>query len=142
MNSIRCTMRATAVATLALMTSAAWSAPSCPLSYGTTDATKSHKLFLYFPTADDASFPSYTTNASPARVFDVAALDPAIGTTAALRDRIHDVVTDDYCEFNVQVLSTTTKAMLMWTPPGLQAVLSRWLVGKVARLCPACLRRS
>jgi hypothetical protein len=83
-------------------------APSCPLSYGSTDAAKSHKLYLYFPTADDATYPSDFTGESPARRFDVADLNPAIGTTAALRDRIYDVVADDFCEFNVQVLQTTT----------------------------------
>src|SRR6266568_8696918 len=79
---------------------AGWSfGQTCPLSYGSTDNAKSHKLYLYFPTADDATFPSYTTNASPARTFDVAGLNPAIGTTTALVNRIHDVVSDDYCEF-------------------------------------------
>src|ERR1700756_3315130 len=79
-------------------------APTCPLSYGVTDAVKSHKLYLYFPTVPDSTFPSYTTGASPAARFDVADLNSAIGTTAALRSRISDVVSDDYCEFNVQVL--------------------------------------
>src|SRR3978361_51422 len=36
-----------------------WSAPTCPLSYNQTDAAKSHKLFLYFPAADDPTFPDY-----------------------------------------------------------------------------------
>jgi len=92
-------------------------AQTCPLSYGSTDSAKSHKLFLYFPTADDATFPSYDTNVSPARTFDVAGLNPAIGTTAALRDRIRDVVVDDYCEFNVQVLETTTNPATLAMPP-------------------------
>ena len=70
-------------------------AQTCPLSYGTTDSAKSHKLFLYFPAVDDSTFPAYTTNASPARAFDAATLNPAIGTTATLIDRIHTVVVDD-----------------------------------------------
>jgi len=93
------------------------SAQTCPLSYGSTDSAKSHKLYLYFPTADDATFPNYTTNASPARTFDVAGLNPAIGTTTALIDRIHDVVSDDYCEFNVQVLAATTNPATLAMPP-------------------------
>jgi hypothetical protein len=82
-------------------------APSCPLSYGATDAAKSHKLYLYFPTADDATYPGDFGGESPAKKFDVADLNSAIGTTAALRDRIYDVVADDFCEFNVQVRQTT-----------------------------------
>jgi hypothetical protein len=105
---------------LCLGTISASAAPTCPLSYGTTDAAKSHKLFLYFPTADDATYPSNFTGESPARHFDVAELDNTIGTTAALRDRIHDVVVDDFCEFNVQVLQTTTNPETLAMPPALR----------------------
>lgn len=98
-------------------TNARLSAQTCPLSYGTTDSAKSNKLFLYLPAADDATFPSYAINVSPARAFDVAALSPGIGTTAQLIDRIHAVVTDDYCEFNVQVLATTTNPATLPMPP-------------------------
>jgi len=93
------------------------SAQTCPSSYGSTDAAKSHKLYLYFPTADDATFPNYGTNVSPARTFDVATLNPAIGTTTDLINRIHDVVSDDYCEFNVQVLTNTSNPATLATPP-------------------------
>jgi hypothetical protein len=112
-------MRAISSALLivSLAAGGALAAPTCPLSYGSTDAAKSHKFYLYFPTADDATFPAYTTNASPARAFDVAGLDATIGTTAALRDRIYDVVADDYCEFNVQVLQTTTNPATLASPP-------------------------
>ena len=79
--------------------------------------SKSHKLFLYFPTASDSTFPNYGPGVSPAKPFDVADLDPSIGTTAALRDRIFDVVTDDYCEFNVQVQQTTTNPERCSSPP-------------------------
>ena len=92
-------------------------AQTCPLSYGSTDSAKSHWLFLYFPTADDSSFPAYTTNASPARTFDVAALTTGIGTTTQLIDKIGAIVKDDYCEFNVQVHTTTTNPATMATPP-------------------------
>jgi hypothetical protein len=68
------------------------------LSYGSTDSAKSHKFFLYFPTADDSTFPGGANH------FDVADLTTGIGNTANLRDRIQDVVVDDFCEFNVQVL--------------------------------------
>jgi hypothetical protein len=95
----------------------ALSAPTCPLSYGTTDASKSNKLFLYFPAADDATFPDFVPGVSPAKKFNVADLDPGIGTTAALRNRIQDVVVDDYCEFNVQVLQTTTNPAQLPSPP-------------------------
>jgi hypothetical protein len=95
----------------------ALSAPTCPLSYGMTDAAKSNKLFLYFPAADDPTFPFIGPGTTPARTFDVADLDPGIGTTAALRNRIQDVVVDDYCEFNVQVLQTTTNPDQLPSPP-------------------------
>jgi hypothetical protein len=111
---------------IGLIAAAAWAgtaaapasaAPACPLSYGMTDAAKSHKLFLYFPTAADATFPAYGANVSPAARFDVADLSAGIGTTAALRNRIYDVVADDYCEFNVQVLSTITNPATLASPP-------------------------
>jgi hypothetical protein len=92
-------------------------AQTCPLSYGSTDAAKSHWLFLYFPAADDATFPAYNTNVSPARLFDVAALTTGIGTTPQLIDTIGNVVKDDYCEFNVQVHTTTTNPATLPTPP-------------------------
>src|SRR5258708_34025549 len=85
-------------ALLALGANAAIAAPSCPLSYGSTDSAKSHKLFLYFPAADDATYPANFAGESPARRFDVPDLTNGIGTTAQLRDRIHDVVVDDFCE--------------------------------------------
>ena len=80
----------------------------CPVSYGTQDAAKPNKLYLYFPAADDTTFPAYVANASPARTFDISSLTSYAGTAAALRDAVRDVVIDDYCEFNVQVLTTTT----------------------------------
>jgi hypothetical protein len=95
----------------------AWSAPTCPVSVGSTDAAKSNKLYLYFPTSDDSTFPAYGDFVSPAKTFDVADLDPNVGTTAQLRSRIHDIVVDDYCEFNVQVLSTTTNPESLMSPP-------------------------
>ncbi|MGZ5102251.1 MAG: hypothetical protein ACXWBU_15950 [Usitatibacter sp.] len=103
-----------------LACASAFAVPTCPLSYGTTDAAKSHKLYLYFPTSDDATYPANFTGESPARAFDVADLDPGIGTTAALRDRVHDVVVDDFCEFNVQVLQTTTNPETLASPPALR----------------------
>jgi len=92
-------------------------AQTCPASYGTTDSAKSHKLYLYFPAADDNTFPNYDANISPAKKFDVGGLNSSIGTTAALINRIHTVVVDDYCEFNVQVLATTTNPATLPMPP-------------------------
>jgi hypothetical protein len=95
-----------------------WAKPACPLDLVTT-AAKSHTLFLYFPTIDDPTFPNYdpSVNISPAKTFDAADLDPNIGSTSALRNRIFDVVTDDYCEFNVQVQQTTTNPESQAAPP-------------------------
>ncbi len=81
---------------------------TCPISYGSADSAKPNKLYLYFPTADDATFPNYATNVSPARAFDISLLTSYTGNVADLRNRVRDVVIDDYCEFNVQVISTTT----------------------------------
>jgi hypothetical protein len=72
------------------------------------DSQKTYKLYLYFPTAPDNDFPSFGHDVKPARPFDVGDLNPGIGTTAQLIDAIKAVVVDDYCEFNVQVLETTT----------------------------------
>lgn len=95
-------------------------APSCPIEAPAINAAKSHKLYLYFPTADDPSYPNFATGTTPADHFDAAQLSPGIGTTAQLRDRIHDVVVDDYCEFDVQVLETTTNPDNMASPPALR----------------------
>ena len=69
-------------------------------------------------------FPPFITGASPARAFDVADLDPGIGTTAALIDRIHDIVVDDYCEFNVEVLATTTNPELTTPLPPVRSTVA------------------
>ncbi len=109
----------------------AWSAPTCPLSYGEIDSAKSNKLYLYFPTTPDAAFPNHplptVTNYTPAQPFDVANLTPIsrITTTDALRQRIYDVVADDYCEFNVQVVLTTTNpASSLCAPPARCAIVA------------------
>src|SRR3954452_6585684 len=94
------TVAMTMACALASIPHPGWAAPKCPPSYNATDAAKSHKLFLYFPEMNDASFPAFDSHVSPAQKFDVADLDPAIGTTTALENRIHDIVVDDYCEFN------------------------------------------
>ena len=93
----------------ALLATSAQAAPTCYHNYGAIDSMKPNKLFLYYPTANDATFPAYATNVSPARTFAIGSLPGApAGTTAQLRDRIFDVVSTDYCEFNVQVLPPTT----------------------------------
>jgi len=93
------------------------SAQTCPLEDPAILAAKSNYLYLYFPTAADSSFPSYGTNVSPVAAFDVSALTSGIGTTAQLITAIGTVVSDDYCEFNVQVQTTTTNPATLPTPP-------------------------
>jgi hypothetical protein len=90
---------------------------TCPTEDPAINSAKSHKLFLYFPTASDASFPAYYPNVSPVAPFDVSALSPGIGTTAQLMSAIKTVVVDDYCEFDVQVLTTTTNPASIPNPP-------------------------
>jgi hypothetical protein len=102
---------ALAAASMVLISETAAAAPACPISYGSADSAKPNKLYLYFPTAADPLFPEFsvgTTPTSPLAAFDVAALTSYTGTVAALRNAIHDVVVDDHCEFNAQVLQTTT----------------------------------
>lgn len=90
-----------------LMSAAALAAPTCyNLGYGGVASAKPNKLYLYMPTAADAAFPEFG-GTTPLAAFDASTLTNYTGTTAALRDRIYDVVVDDYCEFNVEVLQTT-----------------------------------
>ena len=79
-------------------------------SHGATTSARNNKLYLYFPTASDATFESSISGVttSPLAEFDVADLDAGIGTTAQLRGQIFQIVTEDFCEFNVEVLQTTT----------------------------------
>jgi hypothetical protein len=93
------------------------SGQTCPTEDPAIDAAKSNKVYLYFPTTSDSTFPNYGTNVSPVAVFDVASLSPGIGTTTQLIDEIHSIVVDDYCEFNAQVLATTTNPDLLPNPP-------------------------
>jgi hypothetical protein len=63
------------------------------------------------PTADDNTFPDFGVGGlttSPLHRFDAAELTSYTGTTADLRDAVWQVVRATYCEFNVQVLQTTT----------------------------------
>lgn len=112
-----------AAITTIVASGAALAAPSCPIESAAIEAAKPNKLYLYFPTADVSPYPpSGCTigtsgcfadggNVTPVHAFDVANLPSYTGTLADLRNRITDVVTDDYCEFNVKVIQTTT------TPP-------------------------
>jgi len=105
---------------LALATPAC--AQTCPTEDPGINAAKNNYLYLYFPTAADSTFPAYATqgtltSASPVAAFDVSALTTGIGTSAQLIDAIQSVVADDYCEFNVQVLATTTNPATLSSPP-------------------------
>lgn len=96
---------------IALTGSTALAAPKCPISYGAAEDAKPNKLYLYFPTADDNTYPEFGLGGlitSPAHRFDPTELTGFTGTASDLRNAIFDVVTDDYCEFDVQVLQTTT----------------------------------
>lgn len=92
-------------------------AQTCPTEDPAINAAKNNYLYLYFPTTADSSFPSYDTNVSPVAAFDVSALTSGIGTTTQLINAIQTVVADDYCEFNVQVQTTTTNPGTLPSPP-------------------------
>jgi hypothetical protein len=89
---------------------AAGAAAECPISYGSADDAKPNKVYLYYPPVADPAFPEFGAvgggPTSPAVPFDITQLPSYTGTAAALRSRINDVVTDDFCEFNAQVLPT------------------------------------
>jgi hypothetical protein len=80
----------------------------CPVEWSLTSART--KIYLYFPTASDSSFPEYDADAqtSPLEPFNVSDLDSGIGTTAQLRDAVVNIVKEDYCEFDVEIVATTT----------------------------------
>jgi hypothetical protein len=101
---------ACSVGALLALAAPAHATPACPISYGATDDAKPNKLYLYFPTASDATYPEFSVNAVPTSPvqFNPALLTSYTGTAAQLRDATFDVVSDDYCEFNVQVRQTTT----------------------------------
>lgn len=109
---------------LLLMAGAADAAPACYRYGGAWENNIPSKLYLYFPTADDATFPNYAASVSPARRFDVADLDSSIGTTAQLRDRVFDTVVDAYCEINVQVRQSTTNPDALLAPPGRRNIVA------------------
>jgi hypothetical protein len=92
-------------------------AQTCPIEDPAILAAKNNYLYLYFPTAPDSSFPAYDINVSPVAAFDVSALTTGIGTTAQLIGAVQNVVADDYCEFNVQVIATTTNPATLASPP-------------------------
>lgn len=110
--SLRRNLVALAFLGLGLASADAQAAPDCPSAVLNT--AKGNQLFLYFATVGDSTFPSYATDdltsgaTSPLAPFKVSDLDSSIGTTAQLRDRVFEIVADDYCEFNVKVNATTS----------------------------------
>ncbi len=80
---------------------------------------KESRLFLYFPAANDATFPTNTlgnisgVNSQPIAAFTAANLDSDLtattATTTQLRNRITEQVRDSYCEFSVEVIQSTTE---------------------------------
>jgi hypothetical protein len=102
----------------AMSMSSALAAPTCPINYGAHADAKPNKLYLYFPAVtvkadvNPAIFPPHgfdpDTKWLPLPEFDTSGLRAYSGTAAQLRDAVGDVVTDIYCEFNVQVITTRT----------------------------------
>lgn len=98
------------VAVFSLVITPAAIGQDCPAS--ALSKPKGNKLYLYFPSAIDNTFPEYGSfgvNTSPLAEFDVADLDGTIGTTTQLRNRIFKIVTNEYCEFNIEVAQVTAK---------------------------------
>ncbi|HEY0156195.1 MAG TPA: hypothetical protein VGF28_02790 [Thermoanaerobaculia bacterium] len=120
--------------TLALFVAATLSAgpleAQCYINYGLADNAKPNKLFLYFPTASDSTFPDLVDDfgnpvgATPALPFNASDLDSSLGTTAQFRNAVFDIVKSDYCEFNVQVTQTTTNPDSAPTPAARRVVVA------------------
>ena len=91
-----------------LLSQNAFGAIDC--SHGATTSIRGNKLYLYFPTSSDSSFETSISGVttSPLAAFDVADLDSGLGTTAQMRDRIFEIVTEDFCEFNVELFKVTS----------------------------------
>jgi hypothetical protein len=92
-------------------------AQTCPTEDPAINSAKSHTVFLYFPTTSDSSFLNYAAGVSPAAPFNVTDLSSSIGTTTELINAIKPIVVDDYCEFDVQIQTTTTNPSLLPSPP-------------------------
>ena len=77
----------------------------------TVSRPSDNTIYLYFPTSADNTFPEYDplADTSPLAAFDVSDLDSGIGTTAQLRGRVFEIVSEDYREFDVEVIMTTSK---------------------------------
>lgn len=70
---------------------------------------KSSSLYLYYPTTADATFPSYGgAPTSPLNPFNMADLDPSVGTAAQMQQRVEQLTEAGYCEFDVDVRTRTT----------------------------------
>lgn len=104
--------RLLAAVSATVFATAASAVPTCThLGYGSASTVKPNKLYVYFPPSNDATFPEFGVDGditSPAHKFDVSELTSYTGNSADLQAAIIDVVTDDYCEFNVQVIPTTS----------------------------------
>ncbi|HMJ96516.1 MAG TPA: hypothetical protein VK486_11725 [Thermoleophilaceae bacterium] len=116
---------AVAITVIALaLPAAAGATAKCPISYGSADDAKPNKIYLYYPTVADPTFPEFGAvgggPTSPAVPFDITQLPSYTGTVAALKNRINDVVTDDFCEFNAQMIPTTS----MPSTPARRAVVA------------------
>ena len=93
--------------------SSALAAPTCPIHDRPTAGARPNKLFLYFPAAPvlsgQSAFPmeGHDGDSWLPLKFDISELkNYTTGTAEELMDAIYDVVTDIFCEFNVQVVKT------------------------------------
>lgn len=97
-----------------LLLSAPAPAQECPA--GALANPKSSTLYMVYSGSDDSDFPefgdvaepTYNVDTSPLAAFDLSDLDDTIGTEADLRDRVHELVEAGYCEFDVEVQTTTS----------------------------------
>ena len=92
------------LALLAVPSTSMVAAQTCPP--GALATPKEQALYLLFPTSDSVFSVGGSTYSVD--VFDVVELDPGIGTTPQLRNRIFEIVRDTFCEFSVDVRLVTS----------------------------------
>ena len=98
------------LAALLFLVPPAFGQPACH-NYSGSENNKPNKLYLYFPASNDPTYPEFGVaglTTSPAVAFNTASLTNYTGNAADLRNAITQVVKDDYCEFTVEVIATTT----------------------------------
>ena len=68
-----------------------FSQPKCPLCHDASDSAKPNSIHQSFQAADDATFPNYAPNVSPAKKFDITQL-PSYTASTTDWHKVHDLI--------------------------------------------------